>query len=376
MTRPLLLCSAYPFGYGPVVKLMLLSESLRVGGFRTVFAGSGIALAMASSSGLFDEIVEAQPGSSEACRLIRSADAFLSLMERGLTQEALDASKPVFVADSLSWMRDEIPRPFLQAREYWCQRFLAPSVETVPGTSVGPLVRAMARSLEASRSGLIVNLGGCETVSGPSEDDIRYGEFIVRGLIAMEASLYHGKHVGSVRLIAGKRCIDHLSAVFPDSGITLESVSHREALRLFEGAESVLTSPGLTTTLECFQLGVPTFFLPPQNYSQWRILKFLLGEGLAPEACDWSPVMPGIQNIEEVPAKARTLMVRRILREGATLSGSSRLLGESISEWLSRDRGGIAESQHDFFKSLGSNGIDSIVLHLLKAFDITPRSEN
>jgi hypothetical protein len=376
MTRPLLICSAYPFGYGPVVKLMLLAEKLRHEGFRTLFVGSGIGLPMASSCGLFDEVVEAQPGSPEARRLIRSGDAFLSLMERDLTQEALEASKPVYVVDSLRWMRDVIPQPFLHAREYWCQRFLTPSADPAPGTPVGPLVRAMAASLETSRSGLIVNLGGCETAAGPSEEDLLYGEFIVRGLMAMEARLSTRKHGGALRLMAGKRCVDHLAAVFPDCGIAMESVTHSEAMRLFDGAESVLTSPGLTTTLECFQLGVPTFFLPPQNYSQWRILKYLLGEKLAPEACDWSLFMTEIQKMEELPAEDRTPMVRRILKECASLSGSSRLLGESILEWLSRDRSGIAESQHDFFKSLGANGIDSIVSHLLGVFDITPKSGN
>ena len=377
MTRPLLLCSAYPFGYGPVVKLMLLAEKLRQVGFRTLFAGSGIALTVASSSGLFEEVVETQPGSSDARRIIGSADALLSVMERDLTRDALEVSKTVYVVDSLRWMREEIPRPFLQAREYWCQRFLPSDVDPAPGTLVGPLVKPMVTSHPCRRSGLVVNLGGCETAAGPSEEDIHYGKFIVMGIEAMLARRTTPNRKETVRLIAGKRCIERLTKDLPDCRITMESVTHSEALRLFDGAESVLTSPGLTTTLECFQLGVPTFFLPPQNYSQSKILSLLAHEGLAPGFFDWSHAgsyMPNL-SLEDLPLEERTPAIRRTIKSLGALSKhsvlkSSELLGEHIRDWITQDRGAIAERQHGFFESLGANGVDSIVSYLLKAFGL------
>ena len=383
MTRPLLLCSAYPFGYGPVVKLMLLAEKLRQERFRTLFVGSGIALTVASSSGLFDEVIEAQPGSPEASRLIRSADAFLSLMESDLTHKALEASKLVYVVDSLRWMRDVIPQPFLHAREYWCQRFLPSDFDPVPGTLVGPLVKPMTSSHACGRSGLVVNLGGCETAAGPSEEDIHYGKFIVKGLEAVLARRSSGNRTETVRLIAGKQCIERLTEDLPGCKIAMESVSHSRALRLFDGAESVLTSPGLTTTLECFQLGVPTFFLPPQNYSQSRILSLLAREGLAPGFFDWSHVESDIPNLslEDLPLEERTPAIRRTIKSVGTPSKHSvlkspELLGERIEDWITQDRGAIADRQHGFFKSLGANGVDSIVSHLLKAFGLASGLEN
>ena len=61
--------------------------------------------------------------------------------------------------------------------------------------------------------------------------------------------------------------------------VGVEHFGHEEFLKLLAEARLVLTSPGLTTTLECEALGTPVRFLLPQNYSQALMVERSLREG-------------------------------------------------------------------------------------------------
>src|SRR5262249_16462501 len=70
-----IVCCAYPFGYGPVAKLLHIARPLRARGLRLVFLGAGIARELAARSSLFDDVVLADPADVRSLELIRSASA-------------------------------------------------------------------------------------------------------------------------------------------------------------------------------------------------------------------------------------------------------------------------------------------------------------
>ena len=65
MPRPVIACCAYPFGYGPASKLIVLARALRDRGWELVFLGTGIAYELAARSDVFAQVIEAEPAEPE-----------------------------------------------------------------------------------------------------------------------------------------------------------------------------------------------------------------------------------------------------------------------------------------------------------------------
>jgi hypothetical protein len=362
-----LICCAYPFGYGPAAKLLHIARKLRAKPLRLVFLGTGIAHELASRSDLFDEVVQATPNDPRVPQLLQSACGLLSLMDRDYSAVAVEIGVPIYVADSLLWMRDRVPHVFRQARRYWAQDFVDVRQrlgEVGPqATLVGPIVASSDSVSTGEGTRLVVNLGGCESPGGSIADDPAYTDFVMRGIL--ESGLLAGRRSGDV-LIAGECCVRSLHSRYAECGLEIMSASHESALTLLRQARCVLTAPGLTATLECFQLGVPTFFLPPQNYSQWWILKKLRDRGLAPASFHWADFHPGCDVTERMSEEMRGPLVRNAIQR---LSHDKTAQGQFIASLATAqgsDLADLARRQHAFFATLGSNGAVQIVDELMQ----------
>jgi hypothetical protein len=362
---PVVLC-AQAVGYGPAAKLLAVAGRLRAAGVRPVFLGTGIAHELASRSSDLGDAVEAGASDPRARRLVGGAAAVLSVMDAGYARLALELSRPLHVADSLAWLRHPVPPEFLAARRYFVQDFCGVR-EHLRGISpqptlVGPIVGARRAAAEPERSRLVVNLGGYDTPYVSCADDCGYADFVVRGLL--ESGL-PAAFSGEAVLMAGARCAESLARRFGGGPLCFVSLARDEAEDLAATAAAVLTAPGLTSTLECFRSGTPTFFLPPQNYSQWWILEKLRAAGLAPCALHWADHLRGADVVERMSLAARVPVVRRAIRH---LTGDARVrrsFREALGGMASQPRQELARAQAAWFASLGSDGAAAIASELI-----------
>lgn len=369
-----LACSAQSFGYGPAAKLILLGQSLRDCGFHLTFLGKGIAFELVSRSSIFHEVIDASPNDRRVSSFLKSCCGLLSVMDRDYATLALDLSRPLYIADSLAWMRKQFPAPFRMARRYWVQRFDAFGQHStaLPSNArvVGPIVQSRATPLDRTppkmRQGhLIVNVGGGESPHGQLSEKTAYIDFVIRGIIESSLTLKSACFDG-IKFVAGGRCIDYLRQNYSRTGIEFCSVSHRESQQLFSSAAWVLTSPGLTTSLECFQLGVPTFFLPPQNYSQWRILQTFRRHELAPTSFHWEDLDHDGPSPVDLSEGERTPQVSLIIEKCAKEQSAFQLFQKSLRDSLASPQDELSHNQQRYFASLGENGVEQIVKELVE----------
>ncbi len=367
-TRRTLICCAHPFGYGPAAKLLHIAGLLRETDVRLVFVGTGIAHELAARSDLFQEVVNAQPTEASVRDLIAGSAGLLSLMDRTFAPLAVDAGVPLFVVDSLLWMRESVPEVFRQARRYWAQEFVGvrfrlaevgPQAVLV-GPIVGPIVGPAFPIATEDCAGLIVNLGGGASPEGLLSDDPGYLDFLARAL------RQHVRRESAGVLLAGRDCIHYLRSHFPDWRVDMRSASHGEAVELMQRADRVLSAPGLTATLECFHAGVPTFFLPPQNYSQWWILNRLRERGLAPGSFHWQDVLADGAVQEQAPEAERGQGVRTAIRAALQDVRAERLLGDGLAAITRVDAEDLVRRQSAFYRSLGPEGAQQIAAELVQ----------
>jgi hypothetical protein len=335
---PTLVCCAAPIGYGPATKLAAIAGALRAHGLRPVFLGSGSALELARRSPAFDDVVAAEPDAPAARAAIDAGVGLLSLMERGHLGVAQARGRRTFVVDSLLWMRDHVPPAFGTATRYWAQDFVGVRGRaTGLATVVGPLVPPPARATRTRR--LVIALGGAPSPLGDAGDDDAWLDLLADGVVA--SGLVDAFPDGVV-CMASEACRARLAARHPGRGIEFVSLSPEGAATLLASAALVLAAPGLTTTLECFQLGVPTHFLPPLGYSQW------LNYGPRDAVRAGMPE-PGR------PARVHAL-IRTPLYDPATRAA----FVARLAAVRDADHAALAMRQHAFFQSLGPRSVDAI----------------
>ncbi len=354
-----LVCCAAPIGYGPATKLVAVADALRPRGVRTVFLGEGSALEAAGRSDAFDDVVAASVDSHRARAVITAGTGLLSMMERDHLRTAQASGRRTFVADSLLWMRDHVPPVFRAATRYWAQDFIGVRGRAAGLASVvGPLVSRPVRTMRARR--LVVALGGASSPLGDGDDDQAWLDLIVDA--AVDSGLVADFADGAT-CMSSERSRERLAARHAGRGLTFVSLAPADAAALLASAAMVLAAPGLTTTLECFQLGVPTVFLPPFSYSQWRILDALRAHGLAPGAIHWADHAPGAIT-PNMPEDGRAERVRAVIRTRLRDPAMRSDLRAHLAAVRHADRHGLADRQRAFFTELGANGVDDIAAEI------------
>ena len=365
-----LLISAYPVGYGPAAKALVLAAQCRLVGLPSVFVGNGVAYELVSrSDGVFQDVVRARAHEPVARRLVRDSPAVVSVMDRDFAALAGELSRPLHVVDSLLWMRDRVPEAFRSAERYWAQDFIGVRDRLAdvspPHTVIGPIIDSPPTGTGSVSGKLVVSLGGFEAADDRDRDRI-YGELVLRALGESRLASAFARRITVLASEGNVRSLGHLAQ---DCGVELTSLSHVAALREFADASLVVAAPGLTTTLECFQLGLPTFFLPPRNYSQWSVLKALRVRGLAANALHWEDLADDCRLGERLPEADRNPGVAAAIDRLAVSPAARKALSRSLSSCVDSDLGAMARRQQEFFHSLGTNGAAVIAARLASESD-------
>ena len=355
-----LLCAALPIGYGPAVKLVALARRLRSFA-RLVVVGEGSTLELVSRApGAFDAVVAANPASPKALPWLRDAHAVLSIMDRDAGAAAARAGKPLFAVDSLLWMRPEIPEPLRGARAYFAQAFAGrdPLMGAPRPIRVGPLTEPRAVTRSAPRRGLVVNLGGSSAPDGRGLLFAPYARLALRAVVAAGLA----ERFGRATVIGGESAIAALSGVTGDPRVECVSLGPDEARERMAGAAALVTAPGLTTTLEAFSDRTPTWFLPPQNYSQWCLLRRLREQRVADGALHWED-LPGTAHLPERMSPAQYATVSESILRATRQEGVAERLRASLLE-VGAGAAERARRQGAFFDSLGPCGLDEVAAAL------------
>ena len=273
---------ATSFGFGPVSKAVSIASAVRDccgTGPQLTFFGSGIALEFAERSNAFDCLVCDEVDDKERWPTLLSQfsayDCVISVLNFHALSFWSGGLPPLVIVDSLAWLWPQLPDHMERARAYVVQEHLVPfdrlcdwgtrcRLKTV-GAILSPTL-SRVRCMERKDSGtLVVNFSGC---SNPLIEDSFYEDYvhIQATQILKSAEPCFSRVIFGVR--SGMHSIIRRSAAVSRVHVEVDHYPHREFLGFLSRADKVVSSPGLTTTLECMALSTPLGFLLPQNYSQ------------------------------------------------------------------------------------------------------------
>ncbi len=371
--RPLLLCDAVPFGFGPASKLVAILERLEGHPIRIVSLAAGTSADLLTEVGV--ETVAVDVEDAQALKgqrsLFERADLFLNVMNPTSLAYAQSYGCPTVSVDSLFWMWAEVDEGSRRSDAYFVQNFpgvsqrlteLAGEIDN--GVLTGPIIqRARRRNRGSDYDGtqVLVHLGGLESAFVRFGQNLRYPFLIAR---ALERAL--DNHPYDRVLVAGNARLQTALADCQIPRLEVALLPRTSFLEELARSEFVITSPGLTTTYECFAHGVPVFFLPPQNFSQVHILRTLRSLRVAPLSVSWSDFELGI----DVPPRIdETEGVRRVLALIERADDDAKVvnvLSNGISAALELETSAMVERQRAFIGELGGDGAETVATQVLE----------
>jgi hypothetical protein len=268
---------ATSFGFGPVSKAVTIARELRsrVPSLEIHFFGAGIDHEFAERCDAFDRLIRLDTDSRDGTQIMLQALPDYEFVVSVLNFELLSmwhaAHPPLYIVDSLAWLWPAAPRDIANAAAYFVQAYLVP-VERIEewqklGTMVlvGPICPEVAkRSVTNGHSELLVNFSGCANPFAGPEIFEAYVDVLT------DSVLRHAQRFDRVTICCNEFLSAHLRRrLLPaDDRLLIGHLSHDEFLKVLSRASLLLSSPGITTTLEAEAAGTPVRFLLPQNYSQ------------------------------------------------------------------------------------------------------------
>lgn len=270
------------FGFGPVAKLVAVARAIRSlsPGLHLRLIASDHALAFGRMSGAFDEHVEADLDRSpeQAASATEGARAIVDSLNFDVIPPLAFCQRRVFLLDSLAWLWPHLPAGVEKAFVYGVQGYLLDSrpdrERELPRNSLrlrpilDPEIQRLARDVAREPDLALINLGGCCNPFVPPRDLAQYAVELVRASLRPLRSRFSRIEVHTNANLAAV-----IQEAVGNGAVTVRHSSHRDFLDSLARCGLLLTTPGITATLEAIALGTPIKFLPPSNYSQYRILE-------------------------------------------------------------------------------------------------------
>lgn len=370
-STPNILCDAVAFGYGPIGKLLTVQNHLPKHYKLTLLATRGsYELGKLSS---FDSVIlcdTEEPKELESVRAkFLAADLFINIMNPVSAEYAQSLHVPMIHIDSLFWMWDNLADSLARADRYFIQGFdgvdrqLSKLAVTAP-CIVGAIVDHAFKS-DSKGNQLLVNFGGTRSRLIQPGVNSNYSTVVAK---ILETALQ--KHQFERVLFTGDaRTMSLLADTVSVPKCSFGSLSHDKFLAELNQSALLITSPGLTTTYEAFAYSIPVAFLPPQNFSQFLILKRLRKKGAAPYSFHWLDFYPEMDmdvGIPELTGVERVLScINRFERDSRAQSFLRHVLVEAVSLKLD-DLERLTALQRTFIEIYGSDGANEIANEIKK----------
>jgi hypothetical protein len=262
------------FGYGPLGKALHIARAVRER------VGTAVRLELVASptflspvdDRLFDacvtDIAETEP-----------SDATITVMNVKGIKAAAERGEKIYAVDSLAWLWDE-PLPVQDLiHTYFYQDLpilpvpesnLADMPRPTPIGPIGDLHAAWPVRPDLPPARIVMSLSGLETPdSRLGSGKIAYAPYILNAIEELLAE--ERLDVDDLALFGNTAVLDRFAGERTRPAV--RGGSQSEFAAAVRAADSVVCPPGLTTIVECLSEGIIPKLLPPQNYSQVKLMR-------------------------------------------------------------------------------------------------------
>lgn len=364
--KKIIVAFSNPFGYGPTGILIPVLKELaaRTKDVRIIFAGSGICLEILSGLAI-ETVVLDERSEEEICAYLKTiSNAYIiGSQNRFCIRAAKKLKMPCAFIDVLAWFWNEIPSDHFLADEIFWINF--PGIESRLNREAVHIVSSIITtypSLQKNKK-LIIHIGGAKY---PLMDHppLHYFNLLIKALNNLSVA----DHFDSVLLVAGSEAIAYMKPQISNHNVTLATLPKEDFIHESSHASHMLTTAGVSSTLESFSMDIPTSFLLPLNLSQIALAGLLKEQGSYLQGLEWD-------NYVDVNKELRQMNEREALIE---IDSYAKLVDEDkhLSDKFVRDFSNMAKTipdnskQKKLIEYMGDSGDKEIADILIKKWHL------
>jgi hypothetical protein len=273
---------AEPFGFGPISSSIAIARQIKKldPSKKCLFLGRGTSHQLAAQSRVFDQVVLSTdatlPSLARAGENISPDNCVViaNTYPGGVAAAKQESYRCVFI-DTLFWMWNEIPVDLDNVETYYIEDFhcIEFAIDRFGKSNkfrkTPPLIDVNVPPQLVRHPFILVSLGGIDS------DLYDFPQFYDK--LIEHLSNEPGYRSFEI-LICGGGCRISRGDFneFEKSGLSIKCLEPLVFMAHLQSADFVLSSPGLHGFYESYYLQKNTMFLPPQSYSQYLQLKYIL----------------------------------------------------------------------------------------------------
>lgn len=277
-----LLVSAEAFGYGPIATCInIIKEIKKQDNIQLDFIGSGISLEQAKMSNLFKQYFECDTNDFEDLEknkeIFTKYDAFFSSENVNGAIFAQKYIKKVYYVDNLVWMWDKIPEDLGKVNAFFISETMPckENFKRVGNVIKNPIFVGPVRNMEESdnktdKNQLLINVGGASSFLFEQKIINEFYNKIINYILTKNVIEKFDKII----ICGGSKVINDLKINNTSDKITINTLSHREYLKVMSESSHCIMSSGLGNFIETLNANKNILYLPPVNYSQLLQLQY------------------------------------------------------------------------------------------------------
>lgn len=358
-----------PFGYGPTGNAIPVLEHLsKIQDIDLIFAGSGLCLEILPSK--FKTVVLNERNELEIEKFLAGFDNpyVIGIQNRFSINVCKRKNIPCAFVDILAWFWKKIPEEHLIADEIFWLDFgdmkNKPEYNEKIHLISGIVEKHKFEKHINYKDRIIVHIGGANY---PVIDDVPKNYLKLISL-SLEA-LYDKKIFNNIFFTSGSVAIKYIKSLGLNKGIKAETLSRDEYLNNLIKSNHLITTPGVSSTLEGFYYDVPVSFLLPINLSNLALTNLLEEKYFKTHKLNWRDYVEIHPNIEFLTEKDG---IKEIEKYAGIILSNKNLLDKYLNDFilLAKDIPNI-EKQRNFIDRVGSTGAKELTDILIKKWKLT-----
>jgi len=365
-TRKQIIFISNPFGFGPTGKLYPIMQEMhkRLDCELIYFTGSLSSQIIKADYLKYVQVDER----SEEDIFNKLKDFPNAVVISSLNRFAVKASKrlniPCAFIDGLSWLWDSIPEDFLSADIYYALNFIGVDDKVKNYSQIKKVsyildVEDLSQK-EVREDFTLIHIGGFENPLYISFEN-NYLNLLIEFLQNIENQ---SKYI----VVGGANAVQFVSERVDKKNFAFKTSGKAEFQKLLKTCKHLITTSGLTTTLEAFYAQTPVSFLLPSNLSQYKILYLLAQKKLTSSFTTWDDYSPTKETIWNLSEKDALPLLDNLAKDLINSDTKRECFLKNMNVIINTVPD--TNAQYKFINELGVNGVSQIVDDLILKWNL------
>lgn len=358
-----------PFGYGPTGNTIPILESLsKLKNVDFIFAGSGLCLEIMPSK--YKTFVLNERDEIEIEKFLKTFENpyVIGIQNRFSMRVCKRNNISCAFLDILAWFWEKIPEDHLIADEIFWLNFGSMELKEGYNKNIhlisGVVENCNFKNAKKDYENIIVHIGGANY---PVIDGIPKNYLNLMTLSLNE--LYEKNLYKNIYFVTGKESANYVKSLGINRDIKVDSLSRENYLNVLNYSNHLLTTAGVSSTLEGFYYDIPVSFLLPINLSHLALTNLLEKRNLQIHQLNWDNYVKINEKIEQLTEKEG---IKLIETYSGMILNDTNLLSKYLGDFIDLAESIPAlESQKIFINKIGNTGSKEMVEILTEKWNLT-----